>query len=179
MKEWTLFDDARILSLLSKGWTRKEIAADFGVTRNAICGKIHRLVCKPPKEDHAVPDEETNSVAINPLLGPYVPALPPPALVKSTTADYLDEWHMKQSGQPYKANLRKNPPGSYVGWLGLMATTCGKVISVDRQMNSAFVEWYVVDDIFHRPPPSCLCRWSDLYPASPRMVARATARDGL
>lgn len=47
MKEWTLFDDARILALLNKGWTRKQIAADFGVTRNAICGRVYRLIWKP------------------------------------------------------------------------------------------------------------------------------------
>lgn len=47
MKNWTLLDDARLLTLVRKGWTRKQIAADFGVTRNAICGRVHRLIYKP------------------------------------------------------------------------------------------------------------------------------------
>lgn len=47
MKDWTLLDDARLLMLLNKGKTRSEIAVDFGITRNAICGRIHRLVHKP------------------------------------------------------------------------------------------------------------------------------------
>jgi hypothetical protein len=43
MKEWTTEDDAEVLRMLSQGQTRRQIAAHFGVTRNAICGKVHRL----------------------------------------------------------------------------------------------------------------------------------------
>lgn len=64
MKTWTLLDDARILTLLRKGWTRKQIAADFGVTRNAICGKIHRLVCEP-KMQPTMPDEDGDALTPN------------------------------------------------------------------------------------------------------------------
>lgn len=62
MKEWTLLDDARVLSLLDKGWTRREIAADFGVTRNAICGKVHRLTSH--KRNQMIPaDPNAETVA--------------------------------------------------------------------------------------------------------------------
>lgn len=43
LKNWSKDDDEKILHLMSQGRTRKQIAVYFGVTRNAICGRVHRL----------------------------------------------------------------------------------------------------------------------------------------
>jgi hypothetical protein len=61
---WTHSDEAKMLTLLGEGKTRREIAAEFGVTRNTICGKIHRLTSKPrvdPMQDMSdmTPNDET------------------------------------------------------------------------------------------------------------------------
>jgi hypothetical protein len=53
VKNWSEADDEKILHLLSQGRTRKQIAVYFGVTRNAICGRVHRLeptLAKPSVE---------------------------------------------------------------------------------------------------------------------------------
>src|SRR5262245_52670195 len=42
-REWTEEEDRQILGLRSRGLSGGEIAAHFGVTRNTICGKLHRL----------------------------------------------------------------------------------------------------------------------------------------
>jgi hypothetical protein len=61
MKDWTEADDEKILHLISQGRTRKQIAVYFGVTRNAICGRVHRLTKPRPtfKIEDATPNTET------------------------------------------------------------------------------------------------------------------------
>lgn len=93
MKTWTLLDDARILSLFSKGWTRKQIAADFGVTRNAICGKIHRLVYRPPPELTMQDDQPTEISFVDVLLAE--PVFEPPA-VEIVPRPTPDGWYVGQ-----------------------------------------------------------------------------------
>jgi transposase-like protein len=43
MTNWSDHEEAEMLRMLESGQTRRQIAAHFGVTRNAICGKVHRL----------------------------------------------------------------------------------------------------------------------------------------
>ncbi|MCK1465737.1 hypothetical protein IVB34_47805 [Bradyrhizobium sp. 2] len=57
MKEWSIDEDDVILRMLSEGQTRNQIAAHFGVTRNAICGKVHRLT--KPEISAMDPNAET------------------------------------------------------------------------------------------------------------------------
>ncbi|MET4529126.1 GcrA family cell cycle regulator [Bradyrhizobium sp. JR18.2] len=59
MKNWSEADDEKILHLLSQGRTRRQIAVYFGVTRNAICGRVHRLKPEPHATIEKVgPDDE-------------------------------------------------------------------------------------------------------------------------
>ena len=66
-RDWTLADDQKILDMITAGKTRGQIAAEFGVTRNAICGKVHRLT-GGSKSEAMAPDEEPNAETIAALV---------------------------------------------------------------------------------------------------------------
>jgi hypothetical protein len=61
VKTWSEADDEKILHLLSQGRTRRQISVYFGVTRNAICGRVHRLTKPEPRFriEEAEPNAET------------------------------------------------------------------------------------------------------------------------
>lgn len=61
-KDWTPEDDNEILRLLSQGRTRRQIAVHFGVTRNAICGRVHRLG-KPQEVEMIEGDPKDETIA--------------------------------------------------------------------------------------------------------------------
>jgi hypothetical protein len=141
MKDWTLSDDARLLALFSKGWTRKEIAVDFGVTRNAICGRVHRLVYKPPAVDLAMPEVE---ISFEDVLEAE-PMFEPP--LTSMHEPYL--WRI---GQPVAVeNVRAfvNGEGRFDDWSGTgtidMIQYGGQYIRVVEEPYYAWVNWNSFD----------------------------------
>jgi hypothetical protein len=86
--EWTAETDAMILALDAEGLTRRAIAERLGVTRNAICGKLHRL--KPRRE--TMPDEPIVDEPTEPLPGPTLGKwweCPPPE--KAKEPEIVDE----------------------------------------------------------------------------------------
>lgn len=46
---WTKANERELLDLHGQGWSRAKIATHFDVTRNTICGKIHRLMKSRPQ----------------------------------------------------------------------------------------------------------------------------------
>lgn len=55
MKVWTDEEDAKVMEMVASGQTRSQIAKAFGVTKNAICGKVHRMQNTQPTMDESWP----------------------------------------------------------------------------------------------------------------------------
>lgn len=61
--EWTDEEEAEISRMLASGQTRRQIAAHFGVTKSAICGKVYRM---KKQEAPAMPHDCSDAEKIKP-----------------------------------------------------------------------------------------------------------------
>lgn len=106
-------------------------------------------------------------------------ALPAPALYISTVADSLS-MKEKRGGWNSKSMRGRLNVGDYVGMIGLLALSCGKLVAAYPSCNAAVVEWYDVLDpkIWGQRYIPCYCRYTDLDIAYPNFIAKAKSIQG-
>ena len=60
---WTTEMIERLQALVADGWSASQIAGDLGVSRSAVCGKVHRMAIRvPTKVAVAIPKEKPEVV---------------------------------------------------------------------------------------------------------------------